>query len=191
MVLHDTTEFRFGGTKERRGLGRISNKKRDGFLAHYSLCVSLQGDPLGCLELLAWSRLDEDKRPKCRGSLPDPDRESLRWTEAAERTSARLHGKTSPIHVLDREGDQFGLFATLADENERFVVQLGHDRRLRKGRGRDGFPMLNERLAEGTARFTRKVHLGKRERERAAKKAEHFPRKRGARSYARNSGQAN
>ena len=76
---------------------------------------------------------------------------------------------------MDREGDQFGLFATLAADNERFVVRLGHDRRLRKGRGRDGFPMLNEHLAQGPSRFVRQVHLGRRERERATKKQNIFP----------------
>ncbi len=45
LVVHDTTEFRFGGAKQRRGLGCISTKKRDGFLAHYSLCVATDGEP--------------------------------------------------------------------------------------------------------------------------------------------------
>ena len=102
LVIHDTTEFRFGGVKERRGLGRVSTNKRDGFLAHYSICVSPNGEPLGSLELFAWSRLDRGKRPKAQGSLLDPDRESLRWAESAERASERLFGRSSPIHVMDR-----------------------------------------------------------------------------------------
>lgn len=49
------------------GLGRVSTNNRDGFLAHYSLCLAPDGDPLGCLELFAWSRLDEKKRSKAYG----------------------------------------------------------------------------------------------------------------------------
>ena len=175
LVIHDTTEFRFGGAKERKGLGRVSTKKRDGFLAHYSLCLAPDGEPLGTLELLAWSRLDSAKRPQPTGSLRDPNRESLRWVESAERSSERLLGRCIPIHVMDREGDQFELFASLLDQAQRFVIRLGHDRRLKKGRGRDGHPKLNEVLGDGPARFTRRVQLGRRAREAATKKQKIFP----------------
>jgi len=132
LIVHDTTEFRFGGAKERKGLGRVSKDKRDGFLAHYSLCLAPDGDPLGCLELFAWSRLDEKKRSKAYGSLRDPNRESLRWIQSAERASQRLLDGCTPIHVMDREGDQFELFASLIDADQRFVIRLAHDRRLKK-----------------------------------------------------------
>lgn len=175
LVIHDTTEFRFGGVKERQGLGRISTQKRDGFLAHFSICVSPAGEPLGSLELFAWSRLDREKRSKAQGSLLDPNRESLRWADSAARASERLDGKTSPIHVMDREGDNFELFATLVEHGERFVIRLGHDRRLKKGRGRDGSAMLHEELHMGPARLTRTVELGRRERDPCANKHEVFP----------------
>lgn len=168
LIVHDTTEFRFGGAKERKGLGRVSTSKRDGFFAHYSLCVGVDGDPLGCLELFAWSRQDEKRRSKAHGSLRDPNRESLRWIQSAESASQRLlGGRPIPIHVMDREGDQFELFASLIDADQRFIIRLGHDRRLKKGRGRDGHPMLNEVLGRGPARFVRKVQLGRRERDSA------------------------
>jgi hypothetical protein len=175
LIVHDTTEFRFGGAKERRGLGRVSTSKRNGFLAHYSLCVSPDGDPLGTLELFAWSRLDEDKRPKATGSLRDPHRESLRWAESAERASQRLVGHCAPVHVMDREGDQFELFAQLIEGSERFVIRLAHDRRLKKGRGRDGHPMLNEVLGSGPVRFRRDVQIGRRERDGAPNRQTVFP----------------
>jgi hypothetical protein len=170
LIVHDTTEFRFGGAKERKGLGRVSTNKRDGFLAHYSLCLAPDGDPLGCLELFAWSRLDEKKRSKAYGSLRDPNRESLRWIESAERSSRRLLSGCTPVHVMDREGDQFELFASLLDGDQRFVIRLGHDRRLKKGRGRDGHPMLNEVLGRSPIRFARRVQLGRRERDGATQK---------------------
>jgi hypothetical protein len=175
LVVHDTTEFRFGGAMDRSGLGRVSTSRRDGFLAHYSICLALDGEPLGTLELLAWSRFDEDKRAKATGSLRNPDRESLRWVDAVERSSERLSGLSIPIHVMDREGDQFELFAALLENDERFVIRLSHDRRLQKGRGRDGHPMLNEVLAGGPARFVRQVRLGRREREAAVSKRKIYP----------------
>lgn len=175
LIVHDTTEFRFGGKKQRRGLGRVNTHQRDGFLAHYSLCLAPDGEPLGSLELLAWSRLDEEKRTKGNGPLRDPNRESQRWLASAERSSQRLLGGCTPIHVMDREGDQFELFAMLLEGGERFVIRLAHDRRLNKGRGRDGHPMLNEVLGSGPARFTRQVQLGRRERDGATKRQLHYP----------------
>jgi hypothetical protein len=175
LVVHDTTEFRFGGALDRRGLGRVNTARRDGFLAHYSICLGPDGEPLGTLELFAWSRLDEDKRAKATGSLRNPNRESLRWADAAERSSERLYGLSTPIHVMDREGDQFELFAGLLENDERFVIRLARDRRLTKGRGRAGHPMLNEALASGPARFVRQVQLGRREREAAETKRKVYP----------------
>jgi hypothetical protein len=175
LVIHDTTEFRFGGAKERSGLGRINSNKRDGFLAHFSICLSPDGEPLGNLELLAWSRLDRGKRKQSTGSLFDPHRESLRWLEAAERSSERLYGKTKPIHVMDREGDQFELFATLVSNGEHFVVRLGRDRRLKAGRGKDSHPMLNAVLGNAPVRFRRQVQLGRREVNGVPNKHHVFP----------------
>ena len=175
LVIHDTTEFRFGGAKERTGLGRVSTNERDGFLAHYSLCVAPDGEPLGTVALFAWSRLDHEKRPKGYGAIVDPDRQSLRWSEAVERASERLFGKTSPIHVMDREGDNFELFAALAENQERFVIRLGHDRRLKRGRGRDGTPMLYEELSGGPARLTRAAKIERRERDPGNNKRGVFP----------------
>jgi len=175
LVVHDTTEFRFGGAKHRQGLGRVSTDKKDGFLAHYSICLGLDGEPLGTLELFAWSRLDVTKRAKAKGRLRDPDRESLRWIENVERTSERLAGRTSPIHVMDREGDQFELYAMLLDQGERFVIRMGHDRRLSKGRGKDDTPRLNQVLGEGPALFVREVEVGRRERDPSTKKRVVFP----------------
>jgi hypothetical protein len=139
------------------------------------LCVTPDGDPLGCLELFAWSRQDEKKRSKAYGSLRDPNRESLRWMQSAESASQRVLDGTVPIHVMDREGDQFELFASLLEADERFIIRLGHDRRLKKGRGRDGHPMLNEVLGRGPARFARKVQLGRRERDSATMKRSAHP----------------
>jgi len=183
LVVHDTTEFRFGGSVERKGLGRVNTDKRDGFLAHYSICLAPDGEPLGSLELLAWSRLDRDKRPMPRGSLRDPNRESLRWAESALLASERLSGRTQPIHVMDREGDQFELFATLLENDERFVIRVGHDRRLKKGRGRKDCPMLNEVLGGGPALFTRQARLGRRERDVSTKKRKVHPKREARNAY--------
>ena len=42
LLIHDTTTFRFGGAKDREGLGRINGKFGQGFLAHYTICTSME-----------------------------------------------------------------------------------------------------------------------------------------------------
>src|SRR5690606_25562126 len=63
----------------------------------------------------------------------------------------------------------------LVDDDDRFVIRLGHDRRLKKGRGRDGTPMLNEVLGKSPVCFTKSVQLGRRQQERATGKRRVHP----------------
>ena len=61
VVAHDTTEFDFAiGQRRRGGLQRFG-QKRQGFLAHVSLCMSAEGTraPLGCLWLQPFVRLNQ------------------------------------------------------------------------------------------------------------------------------------
>src|SRR5580658_7604451 len=46
LVVHDTTEFRFGGEEPRNGMGWINSDHVQGFLAHFSICVTSEGRPL-------------------------------------------------------------------------------------------------------------------------------------------------
>lgn len=129
LVIHDTTEFRFGREKHRNGLGWInSTNRQQGFLAHFSICTSLAGRPLGSLALYAWARHgDTGQRRSADKSTRHPDRESVRWQDAMQLTGELLHGSTTAIHVMDREGDSSELLALLLEHDQRFVVRLAHD----------------------------------------------------------------
>lgn len=176
FVVHDTTEFRFGGERHRDGLGWINSDRRQGFLAHFSFCVSLQGRPLGCLDLFAWAR--QGKRTGRRSKLAelsDPDRESQRWHEAALQTAERLHDRATPIHLMDREGDSYELFALLLEHQQRFVIRLGHNRRLELGRGASATPKLYESLSCSPLFFEREVQLSARRKPEGSNKGQVFP----------------
>ena len=56
LVVHDTTEFRFGGEQPRQGMGWINSEYIQGFLGHFSVCVTREGRPLGSVGLHAWVR---------------------------------------------------------------------------------------------------------------------------------------
>ncbi len=131
-VIHDTTEFRFGGLKPREGLGRLGSPDSQGFSGHFTFCAAPSGEPLG---LHAWRREEKIKgrRPQ-QESQSDPDRESLRWIDSALLAGKLLHGRTEAVHLMDREGDSYELFAVLLEHEQRFVIRLSHDRRREGGR---------------------------------------------------------
>ena len=78
LVVHDTTEFSFGGEHVRAGLGPLRSKGQ-GFFAHASLAVSADGtrDPLGLVNLLLWTRAREGE--KTSSQWPFVEKEMERW----------------------------------------------------------------------------------------------------------------
>jgi hypothetical protein len=133
LVVHDTTEFAFAGS--RSGMYRLNGKRR-GFCGHFSLALSSDGSrqPLG---VLAYATLKRAERPSSarhwRENFNDPEKESLRWAEGVRVASSHLGGRASAVHVMDREGDSWELFEWLVRNNEKFVIRLHHDRSTSDG----------------------------------------------------------
>ncbi len=175
-VIHDTTEFKFGGEKRRKGLGWVSTQKDQGFFGHFTTCVSPTGEPLGSLGLYAWSRHGKSKGHRNQSeSQSDPNRESLRWIDSALSAGELLHEKTKGIHLMDREGDSYELFSFLLEHKQRFVIRLSHDRRLEKGRAASTIPKLFEKLSSSPFLFEREVILSARKKPVSPKSERTFP----------------
>ena len=121
LIVHDTTKFVFDPEGERVGLGRIRTGGQ-AFFAHFSLVLSADGKrrPLGVAALQTWVRDDD----------PDAPRERDRWARGVDIASSRLGQTAKRIHVMDREADDYALFAHLAKHNQSFVIRLMHDRIL-------------------------------------------------------------
>jgi hypothetical protein len=120
IVVHDTSQFIFDPDGERVGLGRIRVGDQ-AFFGHFSLALSADGTrtPLGMVALETWVRNDS----------PDPPKEKDRWARGVGVASSRLPGAT-PLHVMDREGDDYALFERLVAQRHRFLIRLMHDRVL-------------------------------------------------------------
>ncbi len=146
LVLHDTTDFSFGGDVPREGLGRI-RAKHNAFFAHVSLAVSMNGHrlPLGVAALHTWARQDEAID------------EHARWFGGVTLSRAHIpSGKA--IHVMDREGDDYCLFWKLVECGERFVIRSNHDRLLEH----DEFAKLKEATLNLERQVQRKAHISAR-----------------------------
>jgi hypothetical protein len=159
VVAHDTTEFSFSSPRE--GLGRI-NDSGQGFFAHVALAVSADGmrRPLGVVGLHTFTRQEPPKREKHTEKFAEEERESFRWKALATEVGDLLQGSAAPIHVMDSEADAYELLAGLIDNEQRFVIRLKHDRKIRDDS--DEQIRLSEKLIQLEGRFVREVQLSAR-----------------------------
>lgn len=123
FAIADTTALKFTGEAERDGLGPV-NKTDQGFLAHVTLAVEADGSrrPLGVLGVEAWARPEEQTARR-------PVSESSRWWRGMKKAQERA-GKTSLIHVADRESDIYELLVELTNARQRFILRAAQDRTL-------------------------------------------------------------
>lgn len=132
LAIHDTTTCEFAHADAEQ-VGYLSTGKA-GFMAHYSLIVHADGSrrPLGVTHLEPIFRTHRPARAKAKGwrsrkrsgsqTVRDENRESTRWYRGFEKTRAFLEG-CEVIHVADREGDNYELFARALQSGQRFVIR--------------------------------------------------------------------
>lgn len=125
LVAHDTTEFVY--STHREGIGHLRSVKDHGFLMHGSLVLTADGHqrPLGVIGARYWTRSLEDAMCDCP---PDMTLESERWFEQVVAAEERLGPDVVPIHLMDREGDSYKLFADMCGRSSRFVIRNRTDR---------------------------------------------------------------
>ncbi|SRR5882672_3759473 len=167
LAVHDTSEFRFGGSRE--DLGRLT-KSGHGFLGHFTLAVTADDrrDPLGTIALHTWTRqkvtptaLRKQGKISITEAMSLPN-EQDRWWQSIETAEAAAQGTASLIHVMDSEADDYDLMGKLLEGGLRWVIRLCYDRRLA-----DAAPgtKTKEFIAEREVLCTRKVALSRRDRQ--------------------------
>lgn len=154
LAVHDTTIFKFKGEGTREGLGPI-NGHGQGFHGHFTLLVR-PGEarlPLGIIAVQTWVRpVGGQKGTKTRGQ----SLEASRWKKGAAITEERLAGQCDVIHVMDREGDSYDLWAELIAAGSRFVIRNSRPRVLEDGE------LLSDRIERATTVVEREVQLSQR-----------------------------
>lgn len=158
LVVHDTTEFMFGGWVPRAGLAPIRGAgSTQGFFGHFALAVAMDGSrrPLG---LLGLQTIVRTRRTASKRRRIVPGREYERWVNLALDVHA---GLPHAIHVMDREADSFEVFAKLACASAPFVVRL-RDAPNRVVEQDGERPVLSNVIAQHPVRLTREVPLSRR-----------------------------
>jgi hypothetical protein len=128
LVVHDTTEFVF--STHRRGLGHLRSLNDHGFLMHGSLALTADEHhrPLGVLSAYFWTRSLDDPNIATDELLVEAPAESERWFRQCVAAKKQLGSDISCIHVMDREGDCYELFADLIASGSRFIIRNRVDR---------------------------------------------------------------
>jgi hypothetical protein len=145
FVLHDTTEFSFQREKPdligvtynvnsgRDKAGRLRSHTVCGILMHSSLAVTSEGLPLGLAAVKFWTRKKFKGTAALKKSvnmtrIPIEKKESIRWLENLEQSSATLGDPARCVHIGDRESDIYELFCTAQAIGTHFLVRTCVDR---------------------------------------------------------------
>jgi hypothetical protein len=134
LVLHDTTEFSYQSAGEAVGLITAlpfpsRNRVRiRGLLMHSSLALTTDGIPLGLLSAKFWTRKNFKganalKRKINPTRIPIDEKESYRWLENIRQAASLLGQPGNSIHIADREGDIYELFALVQELGAKFLVR--------------------------------------------------------------------
>jgi len=161
-VVHDTTEFSFPlhDGRLRKNLARPSNS-RQGFFGHGSLAV-IPGDtacPLGYLDYYPFVHSNDipDQQTRSfwqqRGGVMDY--EPARWMRGIDRADRRIDN--TPLHIIDSEGDIYGLIDDLQQKQHRYLIRLGQNRRVVGADGTSG--LLHEVMGQSPVVTTREVQV--------------------------------
>lgn len=143
VVAHDTTDVAVplhGDDAVREYFG-VKSSRTQGFELHVSKAFSFdnQNTPLGVLAVqpfvhgkhLAEGDRGEVARDYWWGLGGLYDNEQLRWFEAVQATAERLGAKAKDaIHIMDREGDDYGMLCWMVDAGHRFVQRANTARRF-------------------------------------------------------------
>lgn len=164
VVAHDTTALILPG-KSRADIGWV-NQGGCGFLAHFSLAIARSQTPtaLGVLGIHPFFRNGKAKgiNPKRGKKNRTSSNESLRWWNAIHQTQHLFPVGVDPIHVADREADDYSLFAEMIANDIRFVIRVRQNRASCQLEGKEKKEKLFDLLDTLSVITQREVPLSKR-----------------------------
>ncbi len=146
LVLHDTTELSYTRQNKpdvwvlhRYPPARGGPLTLYGILMHSSLAVTTEGLPLGLTAVKFWTRKKFKgtkalKRSVNPTRVPIEQKESIRWLENLQQSTALLGAPARCVHIGDRASDIYELFCAAQDIGTKFVLRTCVDQLAEDGR---------------------------------------------------------
>jgi len=142
LAVQDTTSLNYSAHPATEDLGPIGSQPEGplGLLVHDTMALSVEGTPLGLLDLQCWARDGHSFGKKHqRKQRPIEDKESAKWLQSFQRVAAvqQQCPQTQLVSVADRESDIYELFhlAQQDPQGPRLLIRAEHDRRLAQEQG--------------------------------------------------------
>ena len=133
LGVQDTTEINLTRYKSVEGVGFLARNEQKGIFVHTTLAVSADGLPLGLLAQEHWVRTEKadpkTKRQRQR-ERPIEEKESYKWLQAFQQSTATLPESTDLLFVSDAESDVYEYFTLPRPARVGLLVRASQDRRL-------------------------------------------------------------
>jgi hypothetical protein len=142
LCPQDTTTLNYSTHPATENLGPIGGKKEGiiGLVVHDTMAFSVEGTPLGLVDVQCWARdAEEFGKKHQRKQRPIEEKESSKWLHSFQSVAeAQRHcPNTMLVNMGDREADIYELFdLALQDANgPKLLVRAQQDRLLADGQG--------------------------------------------------------
>jgi hypothetical protein len=142
LCPQDTTSLNYSTHPATENLGPIGSKKEGiiGLIVHDTMAVSLEGTPLGLLDVQCWARdAEEFGKKHQRKQRSIEEKESYKWLRSFQRVAEaqRQCPDTMLVSMGDREADVYELFhlAWQDPHGPKLLVRAEQDRLLADGQG--------------------------------------------------------
>lgn len=142
LCPQDTTSLNYSTHPATADLGPIGSVPEGiiGLMVHDTLAFSVQGTPLGLIDVQWWARDPEAFGSKHeRKNRPIEEKESVKWLKSFQRVAEaqRQCPETTLVSIGDREADIYELFHLALSEPDgpKLLVRAEQDRVLVQGQG--------------------------------------------------------
>lgn len=134
LLIQDTTSYDFTSHPHMTGLGDLEHVGCRGIFVHSTLAVSVDGVPLGLLEMTSWvhetPRWARGTGGRARGNTPTAVKESQRWIASLTRSQRLLRARVTTVTIADREADFYDLFRAPRRDNVHLLIRARFDRKV-------------------------------------------------------------
>ena len=142
LAVQDTTSLNYSTHPATHDLGPIGSSPDGiiGLIVHDTMAFSVEGTPLGLLDVQCWARNGEEFGKKHqRKQLPIEQKESSKWLESFRHVDQiqQQCPETTLVSVGDREADIYELFHLALEKSfgPKLLVRAEQDRLLADGQG--------------------------------------------------------
>ena len=130
LAVQDTMAVNYHGHTKTKGLG-YNCEQTLGINVHSCLLLTPSGIPLGVLAQSVITRDEKNTAGKThqeKRNRPIEEKESYRWLETMNTAAQNAPAHASLVHIADREGDIYELYAQAQRMGESFVIRAVHNR---------------------------------------------------------------